>query len=144
MFNNARANGYNADDWRPENPLLMAKIIFKLRSVSDDEADDVRQLLNDNHIDFYESPAGNWGISLHALWLRDDDQYSRAKELIDAYQLERSRRVRMERQEAIERGEYETFFQRVSNRPVQVLLVLAFIVFILYVTVMPFLGMGKG
>ena len=144
MFNNARANGYNADDWRPENPLLMAKIIFKLRSVSDDEADDVRQLLNDNHIDFYESPAGNWGISLHALWLHDDDDYQRAKKLIDTYQRERSERVRMERQQQIERGEHETFVQRLLNRPLQVFLVLAFIAFILYVSVMPFLGMGKG
>ena len=121
----------------------MAKLIFKLRSVSDDEADDIKHLLSDNRIDFYESPAGNWGISMPALWIHDDDQYDQAKKLIDAYQVERSQRVRQEVQQQIEQGEYETFIQRIKNRPVQFLIILAFIVFILYVSIMPFLGIGQ-
>jgi len=56
----------------------MAKIIFKLKSVSYDEADDVKKLLTENKIDFYESPAGNYEVSLHALWVNDEAQYIQA------------------------------------------------------------------
>jgi hypothetical protein len=121
----------------------MAKLIFKLRSVSDDEADDIKHLFADNHIDFYESPAGNWGISMHALWIRDDTRYSQAKRLIDDYQLKRSERVRLERQRKIDQGEYETFFQRLIRNPVQFILTLAVVLVILYFSVMPFVELGK-
>jgi hypothetical protein len=47
----------------------MAKLIFKLKSVSYDEADDIKNLLAENKIAFYESPAGNWEISMHAVEL---------------------------------------------------------------------------
>lgn len=41
--------------------MSKAKILFRLSGVPDDEADDVRMLLTDNAIDFYETSAGNWG-----------------------------------------------------------------------------------
>ncbi len=121
----------------------MAKIIFRLQSVSNDEADDIKNLLTENKIDFYESPAGNWGISMHALWLNDDSQYHQAKQLIDDYQQKRSRRIRLETQQKIEKGEYETFLQRIINRPVQFLLTLVYILFILYFSIVPFLEIGE-
>ncbi|MDJ0832731.1 MAG: DUF6164 family protein [Gammaproteobacteria bacterium] len=117
----------------------MAKIIFKLNSVSDDEAEEVKNLLTDNNMDFYESPAGNWGISVHALWLNDETQYAEAKKLIDIYQRERSQRIRLETQQKIKTGEYETFIQRLVNRPVQFVITLAVILLILYLTIVPFL-----
>ena len=120
----------------------MAKIIFRLQHVSNEEADEVKSLLTEHGMDFYESPAGNWGISMHALWLNDESQYARAKQLIDEYQLERSQRIRLEKQQQIENGEYETFVQRLLNRPVQVLVTAAFILFILYVSIMPFIEIG--
>jgi hypothetical protein len=122
----------------------MAKLIFKLRSVSDDEAEEVKHLLGENRIDFYESPAGNWGISMHALWVKDDAQFEFAKKLLDEYQQERSQRVKQETQRKIEQGEYETFVQRLLNHPVQVLVTLAFVLFILYLSIMPFLEIGRG
>jgi hypothetical protein len=120
----------------------MAKIIFKLQSVSDDEADDIKNLLTENKIDFYESPAGNWGISMHALWINDETQYVQAKQLIAEYQLERSQRIRLETLQKVERGEYETFLQRLFNEPVQFFITLAFILFILYLSIVPFLEFG--
>ena len=63
--------------------------VFRLRNVPDDEAEEIRNLLKHNHIDFYETPAGNWGISMPAIWLNDDDQLERAKELIKEYQQHR-------------------------------------------------------
>jgi hypothetical protein len=122
----------------------MAKLIFKLKSVSDDEADDIKNLLAENTIEFYESPAGNWEISMHALWLNDEGQYAQAKQLIDEYQVRRSQRIRLETQQKIEQGEHETFIQRLLNKPVQFLITLAIIVFILYFSIMPFLEIGQG
>jgi hypothetical protein len=121
----------------------MAKLIFKLKSVSQDEADDIKNLLSENHIDFYESPPGNWEISLHGLWLNEDAQYHKAKQLIDEYQLERSQRIKLEMQQKIDSGEVETFFQRILNRPIQFIFLMAFILFILYLTLMPFLQFGQ-
>jgi hypothetical protein len=122
----------------------MAKLIFKLKSVPDDEADDIKNLLAENKIEFYESPAGNWEISMHALWLNDEAQYAQAKQLIDEYQVRRSQRIRLETQQKIEQGEHETFIQRLLNKPVQFLITLAIIVFILYFSIMPFLEIGQG
>ena len=122
----------------------MAKLIFKLKSVSYDEADDIKNLLTENKIEFYESPAGNWEISMHALWLNDEAQYAQAKQLIDEYQVKRSQRIRLETQQKIDQGEYETFIQRLFNKPIQIFITLAIIIFILYFSIMPFLEIGKG
>lgn len=121
----------------------MAKLIFKLKSVPFDEADDIKNLLTENNIDFYETPPGNWEISMHALWLNDEDEYIQAKQLIDEYQLKRSQRIRLETQQKIDEGEIETFLQRLLNRPVQFIIILAIILFILYFTIMPFLEIGQ-
>jgi hypothetical protein len=64
----------------------MAVIIFRLKDVPEDEADEVRELLRANHLDFYETSAGKWGISIAAIWLKDDSQKERARALIDDYQ----------------------------------------------------------
>lgn len=121
----------------------MAKLIFKLKLVPYDEADDIKNLLTESKIDFYESPPGNWEISVHALWLNDDAQYTQAKQLIDEYQLKRGQRVRLEAQQKKDKGEFETFFQRLLSRPVQFIILLAIILFILSLTIMPFLEIGQ-
>lgn len=122
----------------------MSKLIFKLKSVSYDEADDIKNLLTENEIAFYESPAGNWEISMHALWLKDEAQYTQAKQLIDEYQVKRSQHIRLEVQQKIDQGEYETFIQRLFNKPIQFFIPLAIIIFILYLSIMPFLEIGRG
>ena len=122
----------------------MAKLIFKLKSVSYDEADDIKNLLTENKIEFYESPPGNWEISMHALWLNDEAQYAQAKQLIDEYQVKRSQRIRLETQQKIDQGEHETFNQRLFNKPIQFFITLAIIIIILYFSIMPFLEIGQG
>jgi len=82
-------------------------------------------------------------VSLHALWVNDEAQYIQAKQLIDEYQLKRSQRIRLETQQKIDKGEFETLFQRLLNRPVQFITYLAIILFILYISIMPFLEIGQ-
>ncbi len=114
----------------------MAKLIFRLNSVPDDEAEDVRNLLTEHKIDFYESPPGNWGISMHGLWLNDESQTERAKKIIDEYQ--------RERYETQKNEDVESLLQRILRHPVQSLVLLAFILFVLYVSVVPFWEIGQG
>ena len=41
-----------------------------MRHVPEDEAQEVRELLASNKIEFFETFAGNWGVSMPALWLK--------------------------------------------------------------------------
>ena len=71
----------------------MSRLLFKMRHVPQDEADDIRQLLEDHGIDFFETFPGNWGISVPAIWLKHDGQFEAARILIDDYQEERIQRM---------------------------------------------------
>ena len=60
-----------------------------MRHVPEDEAREVRELLASNKIEFFETFAGNWGVSMPALWLIKKGQYKHARRLIDDYQQQR-------------------------------------------------------
>ena len=38
----------------------MARILFRLKGVPHEEAEAVRLLLDENHVEHYETPPGNW------------------------------------------------------------------------------------
>ena len=52
----------------------MAVRLYSLRGVPDEEVNAIRELLDKHFIDYYESPAGAWGISAGAIWLIDAEQ----------------------------------------------------------------------
>lgn len=110
----------------------MARLLFRLNDVPEDEADAVRLLLENHQFDIYETDSGKWGISVAAIWLRDEERYEEARELIEAYQQERS-------EEARKHQTQQTFAERCAERPVDLALVLIAIVAILSLTVWPFL-----
>ena len=64
----------------------MAERIFQIGGVPDQEVDDVRHLLHENKIAFYETPKGNFGLSMAAIWVTNDRDAARARELINQYQ----------------------------------------------------------
>jgi hypothetical protein len=121
----------------------MAVIIFRLNGVPDDEADEVRNLLADNNIEFYETSAGRWGISVAAIWLKDEGLKAKARSLIDEYQEEKAIRTRREYENLRREGRVETIIDRIKQRPVQFLFYLAIIIFILYVSIRPFISIGE-
>ncbi len=116
----------------------MACILFKLRLVPEDEAEDVRQLLSDSYIPWYETSAGRWGISFPAIWITEDEDLPRAKELLAQYQDSRLARIRAEHQERDDRGEKETVLTRFCQRPLQGTAVAAVIAVIVYFSIRPF------
>jgi Family of unknown function (DUF6164) len=67
----------------------MAILLFSLRGVPEDEAYEVRQLLTENDILFYETSAGNWGISMPALWLPNETHLEKARRVLNHYQQQR-------------------------------------------------------
>ena len=116
----------------------MAELFFRLRYVSEDEAADVRRLLDDNRIPYYETTAGRFGISFPAIWLQDDADCPRARALLDTYQQERALRLQLELAEARARNEHDTLFRRALRHPLRILLAVVGISFILYVSISPF------
>ena len=78
----------------------MSKKIFNLKHVSAQEADEVRALLHNNAVEFYETFENAWRTSTPALWLRDAADYGRARELLDHYQLQREQ-ARQEQRAAL-------------------------------------------
>lgn len=120
----------------------MAILLFRLNGVPEDEAADVRALLDEHRIDYYETESGRWGISLAAIWLKDESQLKRARELINDYQQRRFVSAREEYERRRLAGEVETLLGRALREPLRFLLYLAAILLILYLSLMPFLGLA--
>jgi len=121
----------------------MSVPFFRLRNVPEDEAEDIRELLENNNIDYYETPAGNWGISMPSIWLNDDEQLEEAKALLAQYQTERQKRVRAERDQNKKSGKRESIVGELFSNPAQFVFYIAIAVVILYFSIKPFLDFGK-
>lgn len=115
----------------------MATLLFKLRGVPDDEAEDVRELLTKHHIAYYETTAGSWGISLPAIWLHDKDQLEQAQGLLMQYQKERAEKARKAYAEQCRQGTQRTMLTLFLESPVKWLAYIFVIVFVLYLATVP-------
>lgn len=105
----------------------MAKILFKLRNVPDDEAQDVRKILESNNIEYFETSAGNWGVSLPALWISDTEHFDRARSLIDEYELDRSMTIKKEYEFSRKKGGTRTMWDSFVENPLRFSLYIALI-----------------
>ncbi len=95
----------------------MSILLFSLRGVPDDEADEVRALLTEQDIDFYETPAGNWGVSMPALWLGNEAELVKAQTLLHSYQQQRAitqRQLYLQRKQA---GQHKTLWKAFIEKP---------------------------
>lgn len=120
----------------------MATLLFKLRHVPEDEADEVRNLLEKHDIETYETSAGNWKVSMPAIWLKDDNQLSQAKTLLDDYQQQRYHQARQEYEDLRSRGESNTLWKNFRDNPLQVTFYLGLITIVLYLSLQLFLSWG--
>ncbi len=119
----------------------MPALVFRLRNVPEDEAEAIRSLLDDNHIQWYETSAGNWGIAMPGIWVNDTEDMPRARSLIDVYQQERSTTLRSHYQQEMEAGDAPTMMHRFKQHPLRTIGIFVFCLFILYVSINPFLQM---
>ncbi|MDH3354574.1 MAG: DUF6164 family protein [Chromatiales bacterium] len=115
--------------------------LFNLRGVPEDEAEDIRQLLDEHKIEFYETSAGNWGVSHPAIWLIDEsDQLDEAKALIDAYQVERTERAQAAYRQLKVEGRERSIISLLKDSPLQLIVYLMLIGVILFISLTPMLG----
>ena len=70
----------------------MAIRLIDLSLLSGIEAQDIRALLAENRISVYETPSGNWGTSMAAIWLSDESQAEKAQALLIEYRQSQLRR----------------------------------------------------
>ncbi|MDO6461218.1 DUF6164 family protein [Granulosicoccaceae sp. 1_MG-2023] len=121
----------------------MARLLFPLRYVPEDEAEAVRRLLDEHEFDWYETSAGNWGISMPGIWLRDDSRLAEAQACLNDFQAGLATEARENLARARAAGEHETLWRRLRRNPAGVILGLAGIAFVLYVTLWPFLRLAQ-
>lgn len=117
----------------------MSVLLFRLNNVPEAEANAVRELLEINELDFYETSAGTFGISVAAIWLCDKQQLPHARQLIADFQAEHSEAVREAYRESLQRGEAETFWTRLRSERIKVVLYLLAVLVILYISIVPWL-----
>lgn len=116
----------------------MARLLFRLNNVPDDEAQDIRELLTAENIHFYETDAGFWRVGLDAIWLADGEQEPAARELIRVYQETRRGRQQKNYAELVEQGQAPSMWQHFCMQPVRFIALLIAIVFVLGLTLIPF------
>lgn len=112
-------------------------MVFSLRHVPDDEADEIRALLREHAIDFYETPASKWGLGAGALWTRDAEAATRVKPLLAAYQERRAEQARARHAASLRDGTARTFLDVVREEPLRVLFVLLGVAFFVAVCALP-------
>lgn len=119
----------------------MSRILLRLRGVPEDELKDIYELLEEYRIEVYETDAGNWGISMPALWVKDEDDYPRARELLDQYQAERSQQARANWERQGVEGTRPTILKTILERPMASIGLIVFCVVVVWFSIKPFLTM---
>jgi hypothetical protein len=106
--------------------------------VPDDEADDVRAMLDTLGIAYYETRPSLWGVSAGGIWVTEDAAFAEARQAMDDYQQQRSARARAEYAAARRAGNAETFVTLLRADPVRVVMCVLGILFALGLVTIPF------
>ncbi|WP_020159564.1 MULTISPECIES: DUF6164 family protein [Methylobacter] len=120
----------------------MSILLFRLANVPEDEADEIRELLRSNEIDYYETSAGNWGISMPAIWLLKDEDLFKARQLLEEYQRQRLATQRELYLQLKKTGTNTTILASIKDKPLRFIVYLGAILLILYVSIKMVLEFG--
>ncbi len=116
----------------------MARRLFNLRHVPNDEADEIRTLLREHEIDFHETASGFLDLMSAAIWVTDESRYTDARELLDHYQQQRYQRARQDYLARKAQNQVPGFGDRLRSQPLTMLLYLLLAVCLLALTTLPF------
>jgi len=117
----------------------MPVMLFKLRGVDEEEAEEIRELLTQHEIDFYETTNGRWGLGFAAIWLNNESLFSQAKSLVDEYQINRCKIAREEYEQLRLAGKQRTFWSNFKANPAQVLLTIIAVIIVCLFVLSPFM-----
>jgi len=95
-----------------------------------------------HNIDIYETSAGNWGISMPAIWVQNDADLQQAKQLLAQYQQIRASTARQAYNEDRRSGAAPGFLQKVSERPFAIAGIILFCLFVIYAMTSPFIKLA--
>lgn len=115
----------------------MSNLLLNLRHVPDDEADDVRAMLDAHGIAFYETRPSAWGVSAGGIHVTEPSDMAEARRLMADYQERRRIRARAEHEAARRDGTAETFWTVLRDEPARVALVALAIAFLLALVALP-------
>lgn len=115
---------------------------MKLRLVPADEQAEIEALLQEQQIDFYVTTAGNWGISMPALWLVDATQLDAARALLDHYATQRLAQARALQDALRDAGRSRTMLDIARENPFRFVLYLAIVAALVAVSIVPFLHLN--
>ena len=135
-LNKQNKKSHNIDFFKLNDTIQMSILLFSLRGVSDDEAEEVRDLLTTNKLNFYETSAGNWGVSMPAIWLINNEDLSKAKKLLMDYQRQRMLNQRERANETL------SFFSSIKENPLRFIICIGAIFFVLYLSIRVIFELG--
>jgi len=113
----------------------VSKLLYSQRGVPDDEVYEIREVLTNNNIDFYETSSGNWGISMPAFWLQYDGDFETAQGLLNVYHEQRAKKQCEIYQKLKGEGRDKKWMDFFKKNPVRTVVYISFVVFILYLYV---------
>jgi len=120
----------------------MAELIFNLKDVPEEEANDIRDLLDTNQIEFYETSAGRWKISVAAIWVTHNEDYIKSRQLINEYQHNLIARRQAERADPENRANIPDWKEHLRNNPIVVLLYIVAIAVVIALSILPFIRLS--
>lgn len=121
----------------------MSILFFNLRDVPGDEAEDIRTLLTEHQIGFYETTAGLWGISLPAIWLYQTEDLPMARKLFDEYQQQRTIEQRARYQMLKQQGLQPGFWLHNFRHPIRFVIYSIMLAMVFYISVKWVLELGR-
>jgi hypothetical protein len=118
--------------------IVVAKKLYSLRNVPDDETEEMRILLREHDIDVHETSSGFFGIGSAAIWVNNVAQFDLAKELITRYQKQRYARAHQHYLEQKAAGVQTRFGDLYRKNPATVIIYLLFALFLIVLMTLPF------
>lgn len=116
-------------------------LLLSLRQVPDDEANDVKALLTEHEIAFYETPPSFWGVSAGGIWLQNKTQKEEATHLLACYQQQRAQQARATWHAQRAEGTHTTQWQIIKQHPIRFLATIIGVAFLFLVMSLPFWGL---
>ena len=118
----------------------MGVLVFRLNDAPGEEVQAIRELLESNNIEYYETSAGKWGFSVAGIWLKNRADQEQARRLIEEYQATYSEETRRKHEELRAAGQLDTVFSRFFRYPLQVIVYLLLVLLVIYLSIAPFMN----
>lgn len=119
----------------------MSALLLNLQDVPDDEADDLRDLLQMHNVGFYETKPSPWGVSAGGIWIKHTEDVEKARRLMSEYEAERKASAQAKYRAAKRRGTADTMWSVFRREPLRVIATLIGIALVLALMALPFVFM---